>query len=157
MGRERFLARALPTLAERFDVVLLDSPPSLGLLTINCLAAAQLLFIPVAPALLSAAGLRDLLTTVEEIRQGIHPGLRIGGVFITFADRTLAAKRGEADLREDLGKLALQVTISRRVAHEYAAHAGKPSIALDPEGIAAGKYRQLTEEIWSRVERIAEP
>ncbi|HEU4751494.1 MAG TPA: ParA family protein [Armatimonadota bacterium] len=152
VGRERFLARTLKQVEERYDITLLDAPPSLGLLTINCLTAAQAVFVPVTPSLLGAAGLRDLLATVEEVREGINPGLKIGGVFITFADpRTVAGKRAEADLREDLGALVLETTIGRRIAHEYSAQAGLPAAALEAGGIAAAEYIALAEEILSRV------
>jgi chromosome partitioning protein len=152
VGRERFLARTLDQVQDRYDFVLIDTPPSLGLLTINCLAAANALFVPVTPGLLGAAGLRDLLATVEEIRQGINPALQLGGVFVTFADqRTLAGRRAEAELREDLGALVMTTTISRRIAHEYAVQAGRPAVALDPSGIAALEYLALAEEMLTRV------
>jgi chromosome partitioning protein len=153
VGRERYLARTLQAVRDRYDWVLLDPPPSLGLLTVNCLAAADAVFVPVTPGILGAAGLRDLLATAEEIRQGIHPGLQLGGVFVTFADpRTVAGRRAEAELREDLGPLVLRTTISRRVAHEYAAQAGLPAVVLDPTGIAALEYLSLTEEVLCRVQ-----
>ena len=153
VGRERFLARALERVKERYDWVLLDTPPSLGLLTINCMAAAQTVFVPVTPALLGAAGLRDLLATVDEVQGGINPQLRIGGVFVTFADaRTVAGKRAETELREDLGDLVMQTTISRRIAHEYAVQAGVPTVAADPQGVAAQEYLTLTQEVLQRVQ-----
>lgn len=153
VGRERFLSRALGTVADRFDVALIDTPPSLGLLTINVLTAAGALFVPVTPALLGAAGLRDLLATVDEIRQGINPGLKLAGVFVTFADRrSVAGRQKEEELREDLGGLVLTQTISRRIAHEYATQAGIPALALEPNGPAAAEYRALAQEVWSRVE-----
>ena len=152
VGRERFLARTLKIVEDRYDLVLLDAPPSLGLLTINCLTAAQAVFVPVTPSLLGAAGLRDLLSTVEEVREGINPGLQIGGVFITFADsRTVAGKRAESDLREDLGSLVMKTTIGRRIAHEYSAQAGLPAVAQEPGGLAAAEYVALSKEMLSRV------
>lgn len=155
MGRERYLERALKILAPgRYDYVILDTPPSLGLLTINCMVAARWLFVPVIPALLSAAGLRDLLTTVSEIQQGINPALAIGGVFLTFAEgRTVAARRTMQEMRDDLGNLVMEATISRRVAHEYAAQAGLPVVALEPDSIAAMEYVTLAEEVRTRVRR----
>jgi chromosome partitioning protein len=153
VGRERFLSRALERAKADYEWVLIDTPPSLGLLTINCMTAAQTLFVPVTPALLGAAGLRDLLATVEEVQQGINPALRIGGVFITFVDgRTVAGKRAESDLREDLGELVMQTTISRRIAHEYAVQAGVPTVAADPQGVAAQEYLTLTQEVLQRVQ-----
>lgn len=156
VGREKFLARSLQKLAAQseipFDYVLLDTPPSLGLLTINCLAAARDLIVPVTPALLGTAGMRDLIATVEEVQQGINSTLRLTGVFITFADqKTIAGKRTENEIREDLGDLVFQSTISRRIAHEYAAQAGLPAIIAEPKGLAAQEYSALTEEVLQRV------
>ena len=151
VGREKFLARALGKL-DGFDFVFLDSPPSLGLLTINGLAASDALLIPVTPALLGAAGLRDLLATIDEVRAGIKPDLRVLGAFITFADRrSVAGARAEDEIREDLGELVFQTTISRRIAHEYATQAGIPVVASDAKGVAAKEYQALAEEISHRV------
>jgi chromosome partitioning protein len=158
VGREKFLARSLQKLSERsesevaFDYVLLDTPPSLGLLTINCLAAARDLIVPVTPALLGTAGMRDLIATVEEVQQGINSSLRLTGVFITFADqKTIAGKRTENEVREDLGELVFQSTISRRIAHEYAAQAGLPAIVAESKGLAAQEYSALIKEVLHRV------
>jgi chromosome partitioning protein len=151
VGRERYLARTLARTAAAYDLVVLDCPPSLGLLTINCLTAADAVLVPVTPSLLGTAGLRDLLATVEEIREGINPALRIGGVFVTFSDqRTVAGKRAESELREDLADLMLQATIGRRIAHEYGAQAGLPVVALEPQSQAATEYRTLAEEVLNR-------
>jgi chromosome partitioning protein len=153
VGRERYLSRTLKTLNGNYDLVFLDAPPSLGLLTINCLTAAEAVFVPVTPSILGAAGLRDLLATVEEVREGINPELRIGGVFVTFADsRTVAGKRAENDLREDLGPLVMRNTVGRRITHEYSAQAGVPAVALEPGSAAAAEYVALAEEVLSRVD-----
>jgi chromosome partitioning protein len=153
VGRERYLARTLRKLEGRYDLVILDSPPSLGLLTINCLTAARAVFVPVTPTLLGTAGLRDLLATVDEVREGINPPLKVGGVFVTFADqRTVAGKRAETELREDLGSVIMKNTICRRIAHEYSAQAGIPVVALEPASVAAAEYVALAEEVSDRVE-----
>lgn len=153
VGRERYLARTLAPLQDQYDLVLLDAPPSLGLLTINCLTAAESVFVPVTPSLLGTAGLRDLLATMDEIREGINPNLRVGGVFITFADhRTVAGKRVEEELREDLGSMVMDATIARRIAHEYSTQAGYPVLVMDPNSAAAAEYRALAEEMRSRVD-----
>jgi chromosome partitioning protein len=153
VGRERYLARTLKQVEDDYDIVILDTPPSLGLLTINCLTAAEGVFVPVTPSLLGAAGLRDLLATVEEVREGINPSLKVGGVFITFADqRTVAGRRAEAELREDLGTLIMTSTIVRRIAHEYSAQAGLPVVVLEPDGPAAREYLALAEEVFTRVD-----
>ena len=152
VGRERCLRKSLQHVTGRYDIVILDAPPSLGLLTINCLAAAAAVFIPVTPSLLGAAGLRDLLATVQEVREGINPSLEVGGVFVTFADsRTVAGQRAEAELREDLGSLVMRSTVARRIAHEYSAQAGQPVVALEPQSTAAEEYLALAKEISHRV------
>jgi chromosome partitioning protein len=154
-GRERYMTRALEEVRAEYDWVVIDSPPSLGLITVNALVAAQYLFVPVTPALLSTAGLRDLLETVEEIRHsGLNPKLLLGGIFITFADsRTVAAKRTEGELREDLGDLVMETTVSKRIAHEYAAHAGLPVVFAEPNSTAAQEYRALVEEVMERASK----
>lgn len=153
VGRERYLARTLQQLEGSYDLILLDAPPSLGLLTINCLTAAEAIFVPVTPSLLGAAGLRDLLSTVDEIKEGINPQLRVGGVFITFADqRTVAGKRAEEELREDLGSLIMEATVGRRITHEYSTQAGYPAVIMDPRSSAAAEYLALAEEMRSRVD-----
>jgi len=152
VGRERYLLRALSQVRYSYNYVFLDTPPTLGLITINCLAAANALLVPVIPALLSAAGLRDLLTTVGEIRDGINEDLRLAGVFVTFAEqRTIAGREKEAEIREDLGAVVLNTTISRRVAHEYGAQAGLPVVVQDPGSTAAQEYLALAEEVLQRV------
>jgi len=153
VGRERFLSRTLKQTNGKYDLAILDCPPSLGLLTINCLTAAEAVFVPVTPSLLGTAGLRDLLSTVEEVREGINPDLRVGGVFITFADcRTVAGRRAETELREDLGSLVMETTVGRRIAHEYSAQAGMPVVALEPQSPAAAEYLALADEVLSRVD-----
>lgn len=152
IGRERYLLRALHAVRYSYNYVFLDTPPTLGLLTLNCLAAANALFVPVIPALLSAAGLRDLLATIEEVREGINPDLKLAGVFVTFADpRTVAGREKEAELREDLGPLVMKTTIGRRIAHEYSAQAGLPVVVQDPTSVAAQEYLALAEEALERV------
>jgi len=152
VGRERLLARVLSPLSDEFDIAVLDTPPSLGLLTVNCLAAAQALLVPVTPAILSAAGMRDLLATVEEIRAAINPNLQLAGVFVTFADtRSVAGRRTEGELREDMGEAMLRTTISRRIAHEYATQAGTPVVAQNPKEAAALEYHALACEVVERL------
>jgi cellulose biosynthesis protein BcsQ len=78
----------------------------------------------------------------------------LGGIFVTFADsRTIAARRTESELREDLGDLIMESTIGRRIAHEYAAQAGLPAIVADPTSMAATEYRNLTEEVLQRANK----
>ena len=151
VGREKFLARTLERIKD-YDFILLDSPPSLGLLTINGMTAADALLVPVTPTILGTAGLRDLLTTVEEVKSGIKPDLRVLGAFITFADRrSIAGTRAEDEIREDLGSMVFTQTITRRIAHEYATQAGTPIIAAEPKSIAAHEYAALAKEILNRV------
>jgi chromosome partitioning protein len=151
VGREKFLARTLER-ASGYDFILLDSPPSLGLLTINGMTSAHALLVPVTPTILGTAGLRDLLATVEEVKSGIKPDLHVLGAFITFADRrSVAGARAEDEIREDLGEIVFAQTISRRIAHEYATQAGTPIIAAEPKSIAALEYAALAEEILHRV------
>jgi chromosome partitioning protein len=152
VGREKYMAKVLAAVGGSFDAVVLDTPPSLGLLTVNCLAAASALLVPVTPALLSMAGMRDLLETVGEIQAAINPALEISGVFVTFADtRSVAGKRTEDEIRSDLGGLVMSSSISRRIAHEYATQAGAPVVISDAKSVAAQEYNALVEEVMQRV------
>ena len=154
-GRERFMIRTLEAVRGEYDWIVIDTPPSLGLITINALVAAEHLFVPVTPMLLSTAGLRDLLQTIDEVRQGgLNPRLRLGGVFVTFSDqRSVAGKRTESELREDLGDMVMNSTISRRIAHEYAVQAGLPVVVAAPDSPAAQEYNALVEEVVDRVNK----
>ncbi len=152
MSRESVLKQVLANYKTDYDCILVDCGPSLGMLTINALAAADRLIIPVQPQFLSAKGLELLLQTVSKVRRQINPKLKIDGILLTLADeRTNACKEITALLRETYGsKLKVFDTViprSTRVAE--ASVLGKSIYAHDPRCKVAEAYLKLTQEVLS--------
>ncbi len=152
MSRESVLKQVLANYKADYDCILVDCGPSLGMLTINALAAADRLIIPVQPQFLSAKGLELLLQTVSKVRRQINPKLKIDGILLTLADeRTNACKEITALLRETYGsKLKVFDTViprSTRVAE--ASVLGKSIYAHDPRCKVAEAYLKLTQEVLS--------
>ncbi len=149
--REKRLARALSTLEDDYSLVILDCPPSLGLLTVNALMAATHVLIPVDPGLFPLVGLGILLRTVEMVRQS-NTDLQILGVVPTFADRTVLSRDSRAQLEQEFGDRLLPA-IPRRVALGEANAAGQDIFAYAPRSEAAKAYARLTREVMSRVRK----
>ena len=150
MSRETVLKKYLKTVEKDYDFILIDGMPSLGLLTVNMLAAADSVLIPVQPQYLSAKGLEQLLTTIHKVRANINPSLRIEGILLTMVDgRTNYAKEITSLIRETYGdKIRIYDTaIPRSVrAAECSAH-GESIFRHDPKGKVADAYRSLTVEV----------
>lgn len=150
MSRETVLRTYINTVKEKFDYVLIDCPPSLGMLTINALAAADSVIIPVQAHYLPAKGMTQLLQTIARVRRQINPNLTIDGVLLTMVDnRTNFAKDISFILRRDYGdKLRVfqtEIPLSIRAAETSAQ--GKSIYAFDPHGIAAKAYQAFTKEV----------
>jgi chromosome partitioning protein len=140
------LAKKLP-----FDYVLIDTPPSLGFLTLNALAAADHVLIPVQCSYLAMQGLKQLLETVEAVRAHGNPQLRIIGVLLTMYDpRTLHTQQVEDRLREHFGELIFDTPIRRSVAFDYATVAGEPLVVYRNDSAGAQAYLQITQEVLAR-------
>jgi len=140
------LARRLP-----YDFALIDTPPSLGFLTLNALAAADAVLIPVQCSYLAMQGLRKLLDTIEAVRQHGNPGLRVLGVVLTMYDpRTLHTQQLEERLRAHFGDLVLDPPIRRSVAFDYATVAGEPLVVHRPDSPGALAYMQIAQEVLQR-------
>ena len=156
MSRETVLRQYLSTVADRYDYALIDCMPSLGMLTINALAAADSVLIPVQAQYLPAKGLEQLLQTVAKVRRQINPKLRIDGILLTMVDsRTNYAREVSALLRDTYGSklkvFASDIPQSVRAA-EISAE-GKSIYAHDPNGKVAAAYRELTKEVM-KVEKL---
>ena len=147
--REKRLARALSALRDDYSIVVLDCPPSLGLLTVNALMAATHVLIPVDPGLFPLVGLGILLRTVEMVRQS-NTGLRVLGVVPTFADRTVLSRDSQAQLRQEFGDRLLPA-IPRRVVLGEANAAGQDIFAYAPRSEGAKAYAHLAMEVVRRV------
>lgn len=156
MSRETILKQYLDTIKKDYDFILLDCMPSLGMLTVNALAAADNVLIPVQAAYLPAKGLEQLLQTINKVRRQINPKLRIEGILLTMVDsRTTYTKEIASLIRENYGgKLKVYKTdIPRSVRAEEISAAGTSIFKHDPKGKVAEAYRVLTKEVLANAEK----
>ena len=156
MSRESVLKQYLDSVKKEYDFILLDCMPSLGMLTVNALAAADKVIIPVQAQYLPAKGLEQLLQTVNKVKRQINPKLRIEGILLTMVDsRTNYAKDISALIRENYGgKLKVyQTDIPRSVRAEEISAEGKSIFRHDPKGKVAEAYRVLTKEVLQNAEK----
>lgn len=156
MSRETILKQYLDTIKKDYDFILLDCMPSLGMLTVNALAAADNVLIPVQAAYLPAKGLEQLLQTINKVRRQINPKLRIEGILLTMVDsRTTYAKEIANLIRENYGgKLKVYKTdIPRSVRAEEISAEGTSIFKHDPKGKVADAYRVLTKEVLHNAEK----
>ena len=156
MSRETILRQYLDTVKQNYDFILLDCMPSLGMLTVNALAAADNVLIPVQAAYLPAKGLEQLLQTINKVRRQINPKLRIEGILLTMVDsRTTYAKEIANLIRENYGTnlKVYQTDIPRSVRAEEISAEGKSIFRHDPKGKVAEAYRILTREVISNAEK----
>ena len=156
MSRESVLKQYLDSVKKEYDFILLDCMPSFGMLTINALAAADNVIIPVQAQYLPAKGLEQLLQTVNKVKRQINPKLRIEGILLTMVDgRTNYAKDISALIRENYGgKLKVyQTDIPRSVRAEEISAEGKSIFRHDPKGKVAEAYRVLTKEVLQNAEK----
>ncbi|MCD8216763.1 MAG: ParA family protein [Clostridiales bacterium] len=150
MSRERTLDRCLDSVRYKYDNILLDCMPSLGMLTVNALAASDNVLIPVQAQYLSAKGLEQLLQTVNRVKRHINPKLKIDGILLTMVDGRTNYNKEIADLiRETYGKKlkVFDTVIPRSVRAAEISAEGKSIYAHDPKGKVAAAYRALTEEV----------
>ena len=156
MSREKVLKDYIDSVKQNYDYVLIDCMPSLGMLTVNALAAADKLVIPVQAQYLSAKGLEQLLQTVNKVRRQINPKLKIDGILLTMVDnRTNYAKDISNLIRDTYGsKLRVYSTeIPHSVRAAEISAEGKSIFAHDPKGKVAEAYKKLTKEVLKNEER----
>ena len=148
IGRERALEKALSPIKERYDFILVDTPPSLGLLTINALVASSGVIVPVQCEYLSLRGLVQLENTLSMIRENLNPDVGIQGILPTMYDgRTLHAREAIEILQENFGDLVYQTRIKKTVRYAEAPVKGSSVLKYDPTGTAAAAYRELAKEV----------
>ena len=156
MSREKVLKQVLDGVKRSYDFILLDCTPSLGMLTINALAAADSALIPVQAQYLPAKGLEQLLQTISKVRRQINPRLRIEGILMTMTDsRTSFGKEIDSLIRQAYGgkiKVFAQ-GIPRSVRAAETSAEGKSIFAHDPKGKVAEAYRALTKEVMHNAEK----
>ncbi|MCB0875459.1 MAG: ParA family protein [Solirubrobacterales bacterium] len=148
IGRERSLQKALAQVADEYDYVCIDTPPSLGLLTINALTAADKVIVPVQCEYLSMRGLVQLQNTLEMIRENLNPDVQIEGILPTMLDtRTIHAKEAVEILEENFGDLVFKSRIKKAIKFAEAPVKGSSVLKYDPQSNAAQCYRDLAEEV----------
>ena len=148
IGRERSLEKALKEVAGDYDFVCIDTPPSLGLLTVNALTAANKVIVPVQCEYLSMRGLVQLQNTLKMIQENLNPDVRIEGILPTMLDsRTVHAKEAVEILEENFGDLVFKSRIRKAIKFAEAPVKGSSVLKYDPQGNAAGYYRDLAKEV----------
>lgn len=138
-----------------YDIVLIDAPPSLGPLTVNVLAAADALLIPLQAEYYALEGLAGLMETVERVQGGLNPRLKVLGVVLTMFDgRTNLSQDVESMVRQHFGELVFWSVVPRNVRLSEAPSFAKPINAFAPLSAGAAAYKRLSEEVMQRVEKI---
>jgi len=150
IGRERSLERALREVHSDYDYICIDTPPSLGLLTINALTASSKVIVPVQCEYLSMRGLVQLQNTLKMIQENLNPNVRIEGILPTMFDsRTLHAREAVSILEENFGDLVFKSRIRKAVKFAEAPVRGASVLKYDPDSRAASYYRNLAKEVLS--------
>ncbi len=154
IGRERALKKALAPILEDYDFIFIDTPPSLGLLTINALTASHKVIVPVQCEYLSMRGLIQLQNTLSMVREELNPEIEIEGILPTLVDnRTVHAKEAIEILEENFGNRVFASRINKTVRFAEAPVKGMSVLKYDPDGKAAYAYRQLAEEVLANGKR----
>lgn len=150
-GREKILARAIEPLRDRYDFIIIDCPPSLGLLTINSLSASDSVLIPVQCEYFALEGLGQLLNTIKIVRQHLNPELEIEGVVLTMYDtRTRLSNQVAEEVKRYFDDRVFKSVISRNVRLAEAPSFGKPAILYDATSVGAKNYLSLARELVGR-------
>jgi chromosome partitioning protein len=151
-SREHRLERALGDVRRRYDVIVVDCPPSLGLLTINALVAADQVLVPIQCEYYALEGLSQLLRTVELVEQNLNRGLHVGGVVLTMFDaRTNLSQQVVEEVRNHFGDLTYSTVIPRSVRLSEAPSFGQPISLYDPSSRGARAYSRLAREVATRL------
>ena len=146
--REFRLRRAIDTVRDAYDFILIDCPPSLGLLTLNALAAADSTLVPIQCEYFALEGLSDLLDTIGRVRSAVNPELAVEGILLTMADeRTNLSRQVEEEVRSHLEDLVFETVIPRNVRLGEAPSFGKPIILYDLNSSGAQSYLSLMREV----------
>jgi len=148
IGRERALEKALLPVREAYDYILIDTPPSLGLLTINAFVAADGVIVPVQCEYLSLRGLVQLQNTLTMIRENLNPTVEISGILPTMYDKRILHSREAVEiLKENFGDLVFKTRIRKTIRYAEAPVKGLSILKYDPTGEAAEAYRDLAKEV----------
>lgn len=154
--REFVLKKALQSVEEDYDFVLLDSPPSLGLITVNALSAAHQVIIPLQCEYFALEGITQLLEIIERVRQHLNPELSVGRVILTLFDgRTNLANQVMQEVKSYFGEAVSPTVVPRNVRLSEAPSFGQPISQYDPRSKGAQAYEQIAKELIADVERKA--
>src|SRR5690349_3341094 len=154
--REFLLRESLTSAKDEYDYIIVDCPPALNLLTINALAAADSLLVPIQCEYYALEGVTELFNTLTSLRRAVNPTLRIEGLLLTmYDDRINLSSAVAADLRDFYGNLILKTVIPRNVRLAEAPSHGKPVIHYDPRSRGAESYFQLAEEVLAHEQEAA--
>lgn len=157
VGAERLLAEALVPVRDAYDYVLLDCPPTLGLLTVNALAAADGVLVPVEASPMALQGLADLLNTIERARARINPGLSLDGIVLCRVNgRNVADRQAVEAVKKHQAEATLSTVIRETVRLREAPSWGKPVTVSAPGSHGAQDYRVMAQELIERLERQQE-
>lgn len=148
IGREQILRKALKSVHDKFDYIIIDCPPSLGLLSLNGLVAASQVIVPVQSEFLALHGVRQLLDTIDQVRTAYNPSLSVGGVLLCLHDSRRRLDKTVADtVREYFGDLVFDTVIRTNVALAEAPSRGCSIMRYDPKCAGADDYRNLAKEV----------
>lgn len=149
-NREYYLKNALEPFKKIYDYIFIDCPPSLGLLTLNGLAASDAILVPMQCEYFALEGITLLLQTVEEVQKSINPNLKIGGIFFTMYGKTTLAKDVIRLVKEHYGDLVFNTMIPRNVRLSEAPSYGMSICEYDANCVGAKSYKQLADEVMNR-------
>jgi len=157
-GREQMLRKALGVVRDQYQYVIIDCPPSLGLLTLNVLTAADSVIIPIQCEYYALEGLSQLLNTIKLVQQNFNSALAIDGVLLTMYDARLnLCKQVAEEAKEYFGPRMFAVTVPRNVRLAEAPSFGKPIVLYDVQSIGARSYLAVAQELIRRVEKSGAP
>lgn len=152
IGRERQLEKALSSIKNDYDYILIDTPPSLGLLTVNAFTASDEVIVPVQAEYLSLRGLVQLDNTLQVIREHLNPKVRIGGILLTMFDgRTIHSREATELLERTYGDTVMKTRIRKTIRLAEAPVQGSSVLTYESKGTAAEQYRELAQEVTARV------
>lgn len=152
IGREALLRRALKKVQDQYEYVLIDCPPSLGLLSLNGLVASKKVYVPVQSEFLALHGVRQLLDTIDQVKTAYNPELNVGGVILCLHDGRRRLSKTVADtVREYFGDLVFETVVRTNVALAEAPAQGVSIFEYDSRSTGAEDYRKLAEELVARV------
>jgi chromosome partitioning protein len=148
----QLLSKALMGVRPNYDFIVLDAPPSFGALTLNALAAADQLVVPVQCEYYALEGIAGMMDTIERVQASLNPGVRVLGLLLTMADhRTRLSQQVEANVREHFGGLVFETVVPRSVRLAEAPSHGMPIFEYAPESTGAVAYAALAREVMDRV------